>query len=28
VTRLRRKLRELGRHDAISTARGVGYRLD
>ena len=27
VARLRRKLREIGRGDAIATARGVGYRL-
>ena len=28
VARLRRKLRELGRGDALATAHGVGYRLD
>ena len=28
VARLRRKLRELGRDDAIATARGIGYRLE
>jgi two-component system OmpR family response regulator len=28
LARLRRKLREIGRDDAISTAHGVGYRLE
>jgi two-component system response regulator MprA len=27
VARLRRKLREIGHHDALTTAHGVGYRL-